>query len=736
MAIRRSLRVLLIVLLLLAGALWGGWSLVHARLAELGIEQVRFSGPDLGWSRLGFRSVSLTWTGDGRSLSVETDNPRLTLDWLDWQLDQLVAGQTRITHASTVDAAQLSSPPPSPGGGNALELTLPESMPFWLPRHLEIESLQASFPCQGMQCRFQGHVRFDRQAESATARVDATLTREQKTLAIRGNVRLGSGADPQSVTDGELQISGIRPWLPQALAADLRRSMPAGATVRFSPGGEPAPGQWPIRVELTTEGGAQPAFKGRVILHTGDPWRLDITQGQITATLERWQQAGWLFNTLQADLPIRGTVTANESRLTFSQGAAVSVRHMDAFGPEQLMWLDQVALSPGGTTVLYRDGQFQVNGPVALSAGEVRYPGLVTQAWQAEADVQWQQALTAEGELTNAAGASLPFRVDVHPAGSLDARLSMQLTPDNEANHLAATVDAWPETLALESGQVEAEATLRLPQGGQPEIFADVTFDEASGLYQTMAWQTLTGTVQGQWRDGELVASTDALELAQLNPGIPIGPIRVSASYRAETDAPARGTVHLENASAGFAEGTLSVADGTSWDLSEESWRIPVDARGVKLSALMNLYPTEGLAGEGTLEGQLPVIVGPGGVRIEDGRISALPPGGRLQLPADKLGGMAQSNQAMALVARAMENFHYRLLESGINYAEDGTLLLDLKLRGSSPGVDSDRPVVLNINLQEDIPALLTSLQLSGRVNDAVTERVRERFQQNRVETQ
>lgn len=55
-----------------------------------------------------------------------------------------------------------------------------------------------------------------------------------------------------------------------------------------------------------------------------------------------------------------------------------------------------------------------------------------------------------------------------------------------------------------------------------------------------MAWQTLTGSVQGQWRDGELVASTDALELAQLNPGIPIGPIRVSARYRAETDAPAR----------------------------------------------------------------------------------------------------------------------------------------------------------------------------------------------------
>lgn len=251
MAIRRSLRVLLIVLLLLAGALWGGWTLVQTRLAELGIEHIRFTGPELGWDRLSFRSVSLTWTGDGRSLAVETDNPRLTLDWFDWQLDQLVAGQTRVTHTASIHGAP-STPPPEPEDGNAFELTLPESMPFWLPRYLEIESLQASFPCQGMPCRFQGRLRFDRQAESATARVEASLSREQNTLAIEGDVRLGSGIDSQNVTDGELRISGIRPWLPQDLSEDIRQLVPATATLRFSPGEEPAPGQWPIRVDLTT----------------------------------------------------------------------------------------------------------------------------------------------------------------------------------------------------------------------------------------------------------------------------------------------------------------------------------------------------------------------------------------------------------------------------------------------------------------------------------------------------
>ena len=58
-------------------------------------------------------------------------------------------------------------------------------------------------------------------------------------------------------------------------------------------------------------------------------------------------------------------------------------------------------------------------------------------------------------------------------------------------------------------------------------------------------------------------------------------------------------------------------------------------------------------------------------------------------------------------------------------------MALGLRLEGENPDLRGGQPVVLNINLEEDIPALLTSLQLSGRVNEAVTERVRERVQQS-----
>jgi hypothetical protein len=90
----------------------------------------------------------------------------------------------------------------------------------------------------------------------------------------------------------------------------------------------------------------------------------------------------------------------------------------------------------------------------------------------------------------------------------------------------------------------------------------------------------------------------------------------------------------------------------------------------------------------------------------------------------------------MALVVRAMQNFNFSVLNSTVNYDQDGKLILGLRLEGSSPDVRDGHPIVLNINLEEDIPALMTSLQLSGRVNEAVTEKVRNLMQKRGAERQ
>ena len=490
-----------------------------------------------------------------------------------------------------------------------------------------------------------------------------------------------------------------------------------------------------MSVTLSTEGGAAPRFEGDLVLHTGDDWRLDIARGRLMAALDQWQQAGWVLDDIRVDLPVSGQVAADRSRLTFGAGARVRVAHMDPLATDDLMWLDRLILSADGLSLVQQAGTLNLEGPVRLDAGEIRHGSLVTQGWQLAADMRWNGTLNLDGELANDAGARMPLQVRYRPDTGVQGSATMTLSADNQANQLAKTLSAWPASLTMEEGEARLGAEFRW----QPErpLSAGATLDltGASGLYEQMAWQGLAGQVQANLANDTLTIETRNLALDELNPGMPFGPIRLGGSYEATMAAPAAGTLVLANAQAGFAGGALAVPPQT-WRLDALPVEIPVLVQGLQLSELMNLYPTEGLSGQGTLEGELPVIISHRGIRIDSGRLSALPPGGQLQLPADKLQGMAAANEAMALVTRAMEDFHYEMLESGISYSEDGTLVLDLQLRGSSPRVDSDRPVVLNINLQEDIPALLTSLQLSGRVNDAVTERVRERLQQDGVDTQ
>ncbi|MCK7545602.1 YdbH domain-containing protein [Marinobacter bryozoorum] len=730
MLIRRYLKVLLYGLLLLAVLLAVAWWLARTQLEALGVEQFEVSGTKLGWNRLAFDSVSVTWTGDGRSVVLETLGPAMIMDWADWQVDRLVARSARIEQVSSAAAG---TSPRSPGA-DALRLSLPDSVPFWLPRHLSVNNLEANFPCQGDQCRFKGALRFDRNDSSATAQVDATLDRGSQTLTIQGDVQLGDG--DAAAPDGELLVSDLSPWLSALVSKPWQSLLPHSAVLRFSPSGQPAAeGQWPMAVKLTTEGGAAPSFEGQLVLHAGDNWHLEVAHGRLTATVDRWQQSGWVLDDIRATLPFRGRVSPDGSRVTLLPGAVVQVSHGDPLSTDDLVWLDDLALSAEGLSLQQVNGELRVEGPVELSAGEIRHDALVTQGWGLAADVNWAGELVVDGTLASDAGMTVPLRGRYHQKDGLQVEASMTLNSGNQANQLSETLRAWPGSLTIEEGEARLASELTWHPESPLTADATLTFAGASGLYEEMAWQTLSGQVQASLANDRLTIGTSDLELADLNPGMPIGPVRLAGTYGAALAESMAGELKLDSAEAGFAGGTLSVAPHT-WQLDTMPISVPVTVQGLQLSRLMNLYPTEGLAGEGTLEGELPLMISDRGVRIDGGHLSALPPGGRLQLPADKLQAMAATNEAMALVARAMEDFHYEQLESGISYSEDGTLVLDLQLRGNSPGVDSDRPVVLNINLEEDIPALLTSLQLSGRVNEAVTERVRERLQQDGVDTQ
>ncbi|THG71185.1 dicarboxylate transport, partial [Pseudomonas sp. A-1] len=170
-------------------------------------------------------------------------------------------------------------------------------------------------------------------------------------------------------------------------------------------------------------------------------------------------------------------------------------------------------------------------------------------------------------------------------------------------------------------------------------------------------------------------------------------------------------------------------AEPARLDLARPPQRLAVQVRGLELAELLRVYPAEGLSGRGTLDGRLPLRLDAEGLHIVEGRIAARAPGGALQLRSERIRAFARSNPALQLAATALEDFRYDRLESEVDYAPRGQLLLALRLHGQNPALEGGRPVNLAINLEENVPSLLTSLQLSGRVNEAIQRRVQQQLQ-------
>jgi hypothetical protein len=77
------------------------------------------------------------------------------------------------------------------------------------------------------------------------------------------------------------------------------------------------------------------------------------------------------------------------------------------------------------------------------------------------------------------------------------------------------------------------------------------------------------------------------------------------------------------------------------------------------------------------------------------------------------------------LVRQALSNFQYRSLASGVEYSPDGDLVLSMRLEGRNPDMEGNRPVVLNLTVEDNVPQLLKSLQAARSVEDIIEKRLR-----------
>jgi hypothetical protein len=482
----------------------------------------------------------------------------------------------------------------------------------------------------------------------------------------------------------------------------------------------------PLQLQVETAGKVKLEFNTSLRLD-GETFAFDITDGSLDVSAASWTP---VENITLNNVVIQQQFAARwqDGIVTYSQrepgNVAADIASDIASIKGLKLNLEQLAFS--GNPLLWRDSEILVRG--AVNAVSIIHPQVLPQSWSWQGDVS---AGNAKAQLNGTLVANDSLTV-IHQL-QLDPQhwqLEWQM-PDIfllAGNSLQELTPSWPPLLTLARGRIGADGNAR-------GDFANASFAgqmnwrlaDVTGIYDTTAFKGLKGLVDIKFTTDQINIGSEGLMVGEIAQGLTLGPLNVQGAYQAPLANLAKGKLDIASFQAALLGGQLRLPAAVL-DFAQPQQQIQVEFENIDLGLLLAEHPSSDLSGTGKLSGSIPVTLSEKGVSVTDGLLAANSPGGRLQYHSARAAEMAASSQGMKIITDALDDFHYTLLHSAVTYEDTGKLLLNVRLEGKNPAVENGRPINFNVTLEEDLPAMLASLQLSNQISDVIKKRVQDKM--------
>ncbi len=413
------------------------------------------------------------------------------------------------------------------------------------------------------------------------------------------------------------------------------------------------------------------------------------------ATLEL-ADTGWGFTAKSLDADIESLSLDNEMQFS----APLSLRKLSVSDLDrslsmnvavdslssQLTWDQLVIAFPG------------FSGNVSLHDEKVMAE-LTTVGLDDEATIKAEHDLGADTGRISIEGASLSFD---------SQKLSSRISP---------WTDDWDITAGTFSG--ELQLNWQKPDSGwQLDGQSSLIITNLAGAYSDTAFAGLSTSIEA---DFETVTGFTAepahIEIGLIEVGLPIE--NITADYILNTNAL---SVDVENLRMQAFGGVIQ-ADPFTYDLESERTSLLLRAESIDLAELLTLKEFEAIELSGSIGAELPVAIEGAEISIVDGKLTGEAPGGVIRYKPDIVPDDAGTS-GIDLVTRALGNFEYESLTSTVDYSKDGDLVLQMQLTGRNPNFEGNRPVVLNLGVENNIPQMLRSLQAARAVGEILEKRL------------
>jgi hypothetical protein len=164
---------------------------------------------------------------------------------------------------------------------------------------------------------------------------------------------------------------------------------------------------------------------------------------------------------------------------------------------------------------------------------------------------------------------------------------------------------------------------------------------------------------------------------------------------------------------------------GLIFDWSAASNSVTIDVERIDISRLLSLAAYDSVKATGFVSGTIPITITGTTPSVAAGRLRVEAPGGAINYSPE--GGVNSGNAALDLVNQALSNYQYNLMETEVEYLPTGDLELGVKLQGRNPDLNDGQRINLNLNISDNIPTLLRSLQAGRSIEEAVQRQLQAR---------
>lgn len=181
--------------------------------------------------------------------------------------------------------------------------------------------------------------------------------------------------------------------------------------------------------------------------------------------------------------------------------------------------------------------------------------------------------------------------------------------------------------------------------------------------------------------------------------------------------------VSLSGFSAGLLDGTVSI-NRMDYNLNTKHTETRVQLSGIPIQSLLDLQGASKLSATGTIRAEIPLLLDNDAFSIPEGSMDAETKGTIVYstTPEER----AAAGAGMRLTYEALDNFFYSELVSTITMKPNGDSVISIKLKGRNPDFQENRPVNLNLTIQQNLLDLFRSLTLSSDIEQAITEKALE----------